>query len=54
MLLEDMDGGSDVRMGYLESEELPSGVILLMTKCYSPGCSDEDTCYAFTCPRKVG
>jgi hypothetical protein len=50
--LDDMDGGSEAGMGYLE--ELPSGVILLMTKCYSPGCSDEDPCYASTCPRKVG
>jgi RHO1 GDP-GTP exchange protein 1/2 len=51
MFLDDMDGGSDARMGDLE--ELPSGVILLMTKCYSPGCSDEDPCYAYACPRKV-
>jgi hypothetical protein len=52
MFLDDMGpDGADARAPDLE--ELPSGVILRMTKCYSPGCSDEDPCYAFVCPRKV-
>jgi hypothetical protein len=34
-----------------ESEALPTGVIL--TRCYSPTCTPERSCYAFTCQRKV-
>jgi hypothetical protein len=51
MFLDDMDGPPDAPRADVEG--LPTGVILLMTKCYSPGCSDEEPCYAFGCPRKV-
>jgi hypothetical protein len=51
MFLDDMDGASDAPRADVEG--LPTGVILLMTKCYSPACTDEDPCYAFACPRKV-
>lgn len=37
-----------------EREELPTGVITLLTKCYTPGCGDDGPCYAYACPRKGG
>ncbi|KAG9075486.1 hypothetical protein FS749_012835, partial [Ceratobasidium sp. UAMH 11750] len=52
MFLDDQGqgGGSDQR---LEREELPTGVITLLTSCYSPSCSDglPGKCYAYGCPR---
>ncbi|QRV73994.1 Rho1 guanine nucleotide exchange factor 1 [Ceratobasidium sp. AG-Ba] len=49
MFLDDQ-GGSDQR---LEREELPTGVITLLTSCYSPSCADglPGKCYAYGCPR---
>lgn len=37
-----------------ERAELPTGVVTIMTGCYSPSCSAEDWegCYAHGCPRK--
>ncbi|EAU90429.2 signal transducer [Coprinopsis cinerea okayama7 len=48
MFLDDQEGGSSVR----ELEELPTGVITMLTRCYSPSCGDGVSCYAFGCPRK--
>ncbi|KAG8687195.1 hypothetical protein FRC09_013647, partial [Ceratobasidium sp. 395] len=52
MFLDDpgQGGGSDQR---LEREELPTGVITLLTSCYSPSCADglPGKCYAYGCPR---
>lgn len=45
MLLDDQDG--------IGGEELPTGVITMLTRCYSPSCGDGVSCYAFDCPRKV-
>jgi hypothetical protein len=50
MFLDDVEGGSDMAM---QREELPTAVITLLTKCYSPSCSDEEPCYAYACPRRV-
>ena len=50
MFLDDQEGGSDAMT---EREELPTGVVTMLTRCYSPSCGDGDTCYAFACPRKV-
>ncbi|KAF9038576.1 CNH domain-containing protein [Panaeolus papilionaceus] len=36
----------------LEQEELPTGVITMMTRCYSPSCGEGTPCYSFSCPRK--
>lgn len=37
-------------------EELPTSVIIVLTRCYSPSCSEFLPCYSFACPRrpKVG
>lgn len=32
--------------------ELPSGVITLLTKCYSPSCNEGGPCYAYGCPKR--
>lgn len=50
MFLDDQEGGSDARP---EREELPTGLITGLTKCYSPSCGDGGPCYAYACPRKV-
>ena len=50
MFLDDQEGGSDAR---IEMEELPTGVVTYMTKCYTPCCVDGHPCYAFSCPRRV-
>lgn len=34
-------------------EELPTGVVTMLTTCYVPTCGDEDSCYSFACPRRV-
>ncbi|KAG6901533.1 hypothetical protein C0995_010832 [Termitomyces sp. Mi166 len=33
-------------------EELPTGVVTMLTRCYSPGCAEGLPCYSYTCPRK--
>lgn len=43
MFLDEEDGG----------EELPTGVITMLTRCYSPSCGEGIPCYAYDCPRKV-
>lgn len=52
MFLDDQGqgGGSDQRF---EREELPTGVITLLTSCYSPSCAEglPGKCYAYGCPR---
>lgn len=50
MFLDDIEGASDSRF---EQEELPTGVITLLTKCYSSSCDDENPCYSYACPRRV-
>ena len=50
MFLDDQEGGSDTR---IEMEELPTGVVTYLTKCYTPCCVDGQPCYAFSCPRRV-
>ncbi|KAG8961323.1 hypothetical protein FRC03_005538 [Tulasnella sp. 419] len=32
--------------------ELPTGVITLLTKCYSPSCSEGGPCYSYGCPKR--
>lgn len=36
-----------------DREELPTGVITLLTKCYSPSCQEGVPCYSYTCPRRT-
>jgi hypothetical protein len=50
MFLDDQEGGSDAAP---EREELPTGVVTMLTKCYSPSCGDEAPCYSYGCPRRV-
>ncbi|KAG6816279.1 hypothetical protein H0H87_007316 [Tephrocybe sp. NHM501043] len=33
-------------------EELPTGVVTMLTRCYSPSCSEGVPCYSYVCPRK--
>ncbi|KAJ7319295.1 CNH domain-containing protein [Mycena albidolilacea] len=49
MFLDDQEGGSDAAP---EREELPTGVVTMLTKCYSPSCGDEAPCYSYGCPRR--
>ncbi|KAF8887321.1 CNH domain-containing protein [Infundibulicybe gibba] len=49
MFLDDQEGGSDAAP---EREELPTGVVTMLTRCYSPSCGDGSPCYAYGCPRK--
>ncbi|OCH96297.1 Dbl domain-containing protein [Obba rivulosa] len=49
MFLDDQEGGSDAR---IEREELPTAVVTLLTRCYSPSCDDETPCYSYACPRR--
>ncbi|KAG8896511.1 hypothetical protein FRB99_008857 [Tulasnella sp. 403] len=32
--------------------ELPTGVITLLTKCYSPSCGEGEECYSYSCPKR--
>lgn len=48
MFLDDQEGEA-----VPEREELPTGVITILTKCYSTTCSEEFPCYSYACPRKV-
>ncbi|KAF8638446.1 hypothetical protein AX17_002203 [Amanita inopinata Kibby_2008] len=48
MFLDDQDGPSDAAT---EREELPTGVVTMLTRCYAPMCGDGGTCYAYACPR---
>ncbi|KAG6819070.1 hypothetical protein H0H93_015764 [Arthromyces matolae] len=51
------DGVEDVFM-FLDDEEngakeaLPSSVVTILAKCYSPSCGEGPECYAYGCPRK--
>jgi hypothetical protein len=50
MFLDDLEGPSDsapVR------EELPTAVVTMLTKCYSPSCGEGLPCYSYSCPSKV-
>jgi hypothetical protein len=52
MLMDDQEGSSDAPP---DREELPTSVVTILTRCYSPMCAyaEESTCYAYNCPRKV-
>lgn len=49
MFLDDRDGASDAPP---VSEELPTGVVTMLTKCYVATCVDEAPCYSYSCPRR--
>ncbi|KAI0079115.1 hypothetical protein K474DRAFT_1659617 [Panus rudis PR-1116 ss-1] len=49
MFLDDLEGASDSK---IEQEELPTGVITLLTRCYAALCDDETPCYSYSCPRR--
>ncbi|KAL1658879.1 CNH domain-containing protein [Schizophyllum commune] len=49
MFLDDAEGPSS---GGLERAELPTGVVTMLTKCYSPSCGEDTPCYCYSCPRK--
>jgi hypothetical protein len=43
--------GGDTYRG--DREELPTGVVTLLTKCYSPSCMEGMQCYSYACPRRA-
>ena len=49
MFLDDQEGGADAPR---DREELPTSVITVLTRCYSPSCSEAQPCYSFACPRR--
>ncbi|EEB94538.1 hypothetical protein MPER_06632, partial [Moniliophthora perniciosa FA553] len=49
MFLDDIDGPSE---GGVEKAELPTGVVTVLTKCYTPDCADGHVCYSPRCPRR--
>ena len=54
MFLDDNPGvGSNGEQYRGDREELPTGVITLLTKCYSPSCQDGNPCYSYSCPRRA-
>jgi hypothetical protein len=50
MFLDDLEGPSDSTP---DREELPTAVITMLTKCYSPSCGEGVPCYSYSCPSKV-
>lgn len=48
MFLDNQQAGSNA-----PREELPSSVVTILAKCYSPSCGEVPNCYAYGCPRKV-
>ena len=37
----------------VESAESPTGIMTMLTRCYSASCGEGIVCYSYTCPRKV-
>ncbi|KAG8803133.1 hypothetical protein FRC17_006248, partial [Serendipita sp. 399] len=53
MFLDDNPVSEGNIEGYrMEREELPTGVITLLTKCYAPSCQEGSACYSYSCPRR--
>jgi RHO1 GDP-GTP exchange protein 1/2 len=52
MLMDDQEGSSDAPP---VREELPTSVVTVLTRCYSPMCEAGEVwlCYAYNCPNKV-
>ncbi|PFH50303.1 hypothetical protein AMATHDRAFT_145543 [Amanita thiersii Skay4041] len=48
MFMDDQEGDD----APIEREELPTGVVTYLTKCYSPDCGGA-SCYSYGCPRKM-
>ena len=49
--MDDVEGGLDATS---EPEKLPTSVVTMLTRCYSPSCGNgASPCYAFSCPRKA-
>ncbi|KAJ7780243.1 Dbl-like domain-containing protein [Mycena maculata] len=49
MFLDDLEGASDAAP---DREELPTAVVTMLTKCYSPSCGEGLPCYSYSCPSK--
>ncbi|KAG5637846.1 hypothetical protein H0H81_002983 [Sphagnurus paluster] len=47
MFIDEQEGNSDG-----PREALPTSVVTILTKCYSPSCGEVPECYAYSCPRK--
>ncbi|TRM58720.1 CNH domain-containing protein [Schizophyllum amplum] len=45
-------GGRELQDGVEDRAELPTGVVTMLTKCYSPSCGEDNPCYCYSCPRK--
>ncbi|KAK2462748.1 hypothetical protein APHAL10511_005266 [Amanita phalloides] len=48
MFLDDQEGTSEAAT---EREELPTGVVTMLTRCYTPMCGEGGVCYSYSCPR---
>jgi len=54
MFLDDNPGvGGNNEQYRMDREELPTGVVTVLTKCYSPSCQDGSPCYSYSCPRRA-
>ncbi|KAL4266658.1 hypothetical protein AB1N83_002482 [Pleurotus pulmonarius] len=49
MFLDDVEGSSDAPP---DRQELPTGVITILTTCYTTMCTGEGPCYAWSCPKR--
>ncbi|KAJ7623723.1 signal transducer [Roridomyces roridus] len=49
MFLDDLEGASDA---VPDREELPTAVVTMLTKCYSPSCGEGRPCYSHSCPTR--
>jgi len=49
---EDGEGSSSAAFSGL-NDELPTGVVTMLSQCYSATCEESDPCYSFSCPRRV-
>ena len=49
MFMDDQEGGG----GEVERAELPTGIVTMLTECYSALCDGPGPCYSYACPRRV-
>ncbi|KAK0467039.1 uncharacterized protein EV420DRAFT_662051 [Desarmillaria tabescens] len=47
MFLDDQEDPLSIR----SDDEIPTGVVPMLTRCYSPTCSDDWPCFSYACPR---
>ena len=50
--VEDVYMFMDDQQSNAPREALPTSVVTIMAKCYSPSCGEDTPCYCYSCPRK--